>query len=86
MVGVRTGGFTMSQATLKVASNEAAKHTKTCSNNQHTFIPFAFDTLDFLVIETVDLIEKIQRLIHNNVIFPPAMNIIFNIIDFTIQN
>ena len=24
------------------------KHEKTCSNNQHSFISFTFDTLDFL--------------------------------------
>ncbi|MCI17816.1 auxilin-like protein, partial [Trifolium medium] len=43
-VGFRTGDFIVGQAALKAASSKVTKHEKTCSDNQHAFIPFAFDT------------------------------------------
>jgi hypothetical protein len=41
-VGLRTGGFTVGQATLEVASSKEAKHEMASSNNQHAFISFVF--------------------------------------------
>jgi len=67
LVGVRVGVFRVGHATLKVASNKAAKHEKTCYDNKHVFIPFAFDTFSFLALGTVDLLHKVQRVMHNNV-------------------
>jgi hypothetical protein len=48
LVVLTNGGFTVGQATLKVALSEMAKHERTCSDNQQTFIPFAFDIFGFL--------------------------------------
>jgi hypothetical protein len=31
------------------------KHKKACFDNQHAFIPFAFDTFGFLASDVVDL-------------------------------
>jgi hypothetical protein len=45
LVELGSGNFTVGQASLKVASNKVAKHEKICFDNQHVFIPFAFDTL-----------------------------------------
>jgi len=45
-IGVRA--FAVGHATLKVASNKMIKHEKTCSDNQHAFISFAFDIFGFL--------------------------------------
>ena len=55
LVGLCVGHFTVGHATLKAASSKVAKHEKACSDNQHAFIPFAFDTFGFLAPEVVDL-------------------------------
>jgi hypothetical protein len=34
--------------TVKNESSEVAKHERACSQNQHAFIPFAFDTFGFI--------------------------------------
>jgi hypothetical protein len=48
LVGTEIEDFTVERTILKVASNKINKHDKTCSDNQHVFILFAFDTFDFL--------------------------------------
>jgi hypothetical protein len=58
---------------------------KTCSYNWHVFIPFAFDTIDFLAPEDVGLMQRIQKVMNNNVVSPRAMNVVFKRIRFTIQ-
>ena len=58
-VGLAVGPFTVGQASLKVASSKVAKHEKTCSDNQHAFIPFVFDTFGFLAPEVVDLLHRV---------------------------
>jgi len=47
-VGLGVGPFTVGQAALEAASSKVAKHEKACFDNQHAFIPFAFDTFGFL--------------------------------------
>jgi hypothetical protein len=49
------GDFTVGRAALKATSSKMVKHEKTCSNNQHVFIPFTVDTFGFLAPEVVDL-------------------------------
>ncbi|KAK2356314.1 hypothetical protein QL285_093659 [Trifolium repens] len=77
--------FIAGQATLKAPSNNVAKHEKTCSNNQHVFIPFAFDTFGFLVPDVVDLLQIVQKIMHNNVVSPRSLDVVFKKIDFAIQ-
>lgn len=60
-------------------------HKKTFSDNQHVFIPFVFDTFSFLAPKEIDLLQKVQRLMNNNVVSHISMNIIFKIIDFVIK-
>jgi len=62
-----------------------AKHEKACSDNQHAFIPFAFDTFDFLASEAVDLLHRVQKVMHSNVMSPRSMNVVFTRIGFAIQ-
>ncbi|KAL4564082.1 hypothetical protein LXL04_028133 [Taraxacum kok-saghyz] len=54
----------MGQAALKAASCKVMKHEKACLENQHVFIPFAFDTFGFLAPEAVDLLNRVQRVMH----------------------
>ncbi|GAU39704.1 hypothetical protein TSUD_274980 [Trifolium subterraneum] len=62
-------------AALKAASNKVAKHERACSDNQHAFIPFAFDTFGFLAPDAVNILQRIQRVMHNNVVSPSANSI-----------
>jgi len=84
-VGLEVRAFTVGQAALKAASSKVAKHEKACSDNQHAFIPFVFDTFSFLAPEVVDLLHIVQRVMRNNVMSPRSMNVVFTMIDFVIQ-
>ncbi|MCI06960.1 auxilin-like protein, partial [Trifolium medium] len=70
---------------VKAASSKVVKHEKTCSDNKHAFIPFAFDTFGFLAPEVVSLLQRVHKVINSNVVSPRAMNVIFKRIDFVIQ-
>jgi hypothetical protein len=85
LVGLRTGDFIAGQAALKAASNKVVKHEKACSDNQHAFIPFAFDTFGFLAPDAVDLLQRVQKIMHNNVVSPRSMDVVFKRIGFAIQ-
>jgi hypothetical protein len=60
LVGLRAWDFIAGQAALKAATNKVTKHEKACSDNQHAFIPFVFDTFGFLSSDVVDLLQYIM--------------------------
>ncbi|GAU26475.1 hypothetical protein TSUD_294430 [Trifolium subterraneum] len=62
---------------LKAASSKMRKHEKACSDNQHVFVPFAFDTFGFLAPEAVNLLKRVQKVMHSNVVSPRFMNVVF---------
>nr|GEX39069.1 auxilin-like protein [Tanacetum cinerariifolium] len=61
LVGLSVKGFTVGHATLKDASCKMIKHEKACNENQHVFIPFAFDTFGFLAPKAVELLNRFKR-------------------------
>jgi hypothetical protein len=72
------GDFTVGRTTLKVASNKMAKHEKTCSDNPHVFISFAFNTYGFFSTRGCKSFEKSSKEItHSNVVSPKLMNVVF---------
>ena len=75
----------MGQAALKAASCKVMKHEKACIENQHVFIPFAFDTFGFIAPEAVDLLNRVQRVMHSNVMTPKSMDVVFKRVSFVIQ-
>jgi len=81
LVGLGVRSFSVGQTTLKAVSSKVAKHEKARSDNQHAFIPFAFDTFDFLAPETVD--HRVQKVMHSNVM--SSRSIVFTGIGFAIQ-
>jgi hypothetical protein len=85
LVGLTTGGFTVGQAALKAASSKVVKHEKACSDNQHAFIPFAFDTFGFLTPEPVDILKRVQKVMHSNMASPRSLDVMFKRIGFAIQ-
>jgi hypothetical protein len=62
LVGLRAWDFIAGQAALKAATNKVTKHEKACSDNQHAFIPFVFDTFEFLAPETINLLKRVQMI------------------------
>lgn len=79
LVGLRTEGFIIGQTTLKFVLSKVVKHEKTCSDT------FVFGTFGFQAPQTVYLLQKVQRLMHNNVMSLKTIKRIFKRIDFTIQ-
>jgi hypothetical protein len=84
-VGLTIGDFTVGQAAFKTASSKVVKHERACSENQHVFIPFSFDTFGFLAPETVDILKSVQRVMHSNVMSPRSQDVVFKRINFTIK-
>ena len=84
-VGLGVGSFTVGHATLKVTSNKMAKYGKTYSDNQHAFIAFVFDTFGFLTSEIVDLLHRVQKVMHSNVMSHRSMYVVFTRIGFANQ-
>ncbi|KAF5793207.1 hypothetical protein HanXRQr2_Chr09g0414851 [Helianthus annuus] len=58
--------FVAGQAALKAESSKVAKHEKACLENQHVFIPFAFDTFGSLAPEAVEFLNKVQQVVNSN--------------------
>jgi hypothetical protein len=85
LVGLTTADFTVGQVALKAASSKVAKHERACSENQHVFIPFAFDTFGFLAPEAVNVLKRVQRVMHSNVVSPRSQDVVFKRISFAIQ-
>ena len=85
LVGLGVMVFTVGQAALKVMSSKVSKHEKACSDNQHLFIPFVFDIFVFLAPEVVDLQQRVQRAMHNNVMSLWSMDVVFTRISFGVM-
>ncbi|GKB46176.1 hypothetical protein Tco_0896929 [Tanacetum coccineum] len=85
LVGLRDNGFVAGQAALKAESSKVAKHEKACLENQHVFIPFAFDTFGFLAPEAEEFFNRVQRVVQSNFSTPKTQNFIFSRIGFAIQ-
>ncbi|PNX83354.1 auxilin-like protein [Trifolium pratense] len=80
LVGLMTGDFTIGQVTLKAASSKMVKHERACCDNQHVFIPFAFDTFGFLAPEVVTILKRVQRVMHSNVMSPRSQYVVLGLI------
>ncbi|GKB20372.1 hypothetical protein Tco_0854295 [Tanacetum coccineum] len=77
LTGLSSRDFTMGQAALKAVSCTVTKHEKACIENQHVFIPFAFDIFGFLAPEAMELLNRVQRVMNNNVMTPRSTNVFF---------
>nr|GEX12935.1 retrovirus-related Pol polyprotein from transposon TNT 1-94 [Tanacetum cinerariifolium] len=62
LMGLSSQSFTVGQTALKAASCKVTKHEKACIENQHVFVPLAFDTFVFLAPKAVELLNRFQRL------------------------
>lgn len=77
LVGLRSSLFRVGPFALKVVTCKGTKHEKTCIDNQHAFVPFAFGTFGFFANEPMELLNQVQRVMHNFITNPRFMNIVF---------
>ncbi|KAM0004336.1 putative exostosin [Helianthus debilis subsp. tardiflorus] len=85
LVGLRENGFVVGLAARKAESKKEDKHAKACAENQHVFIPFAFDTFGSLVPEAINFLMKVQRVIHSNCSTSGRQGFVFGRLGFAIQ-
>ncbi|KAL5702673.1 hypothetical protein ACHQM5_027858 [Ranunculus cassubicifolius] len=85
LVGLGNGEFSVGHAADKAARAKVEKHEKACLDNQHEFVPFAFDTFGYLATDAVELLKRVQKIMHNNVMSPGSMDLVFKRISFAIQ-
>ncbi|GJX62058.1 hypothetical protein Tco_0294958 [Tanacetum coccineum] len=85
LVGLMDNESVAGQAALKAESSKVAKHEKAYLENQHVFIPFAFDTFGFLAPEADEFLNRVQRVVQSNFSTPKTQNFIFSRIGFAIQ-
>jgi len=60
--------------------------TRMSNSVSKTLVEMIFDTFDFLAPEVVDLLHRVQRVMHNNVnvMSSRSMNVVFTRIGFVI--
>jgi hypothetical protein len=55
------------------------------TSNFFIFIHFAFDTFGFLAPEAVNFLKRVQKVMHNNIVAPRSMKVVFQRLGFDIQ-
>ncbi|KAJ0799682.1 putative exostosin [Helianthus annuus] len=85
LVGLKDKGFVVGQAVLKAEASKVAKHEKACLENQHVFVPFAFDTFGGLAPNAVRLLNRVQKVVNSNSSSLKVSNFVFSRIGFSIQ-
>ncbi|KAJ0714665.1 putative exostosin [Helianthus annuus] len=85
LAGLRESGFVAGQAIRKAESKKVDKHAKACADNQHAFVPFAFDTFGSLAPEAIRLLTRVQKVVHSSCSSTGGQGFIFNRLGFAIQ-
>jgi hypothetical protein len=85
LVDLRGNGFTAGQAVMKAEMKKVDKHDKACSENQHVVVPFAFDTFGSLAPEAVRFLDRVRKIVRNNISAPRDHDYVFSRIGFAIQ-
>ncbi|MFS7888600.1 hypothetical protein Hanom_Chr00s000001g01597121 [Helianthus anomalus] len=70
---------------MKSKSKKVEKHAKACEDNQHAFVPLAFDTFGSLAPEAVRFLSRVQRVVHSNFSTPQGRGFVFSRLGFSIQ-
>ncbi|XP_076901857.1 uncharacterized protein LOC143556417 [Bidens hawaiensis] len=84
LVGLRDHGFVVGHAINKAEAGKVAKHEKACLENQHVFIPFAFDTFGALGPDAVQFLKRVQQVVSSNSAHAKG-NVVFSRVGFAIQ-
>ncbi|MFS8009990.1 putative soyasaponin III rhamnosyltransferase [Helianthus anomalus] len=62
-----------------------SKHKKACIENQHVFVPFAFDTFGALAPDSVRFLKRVQQVVSSNTAHVKGQNFVFSRVGFAIQ-
>ena len=85
LVGLRDHGFVAGHAITKAEAGKVAKHEKACIENQHVFVPFAFDTFGALAPDAVRFLKRVQQVVSSNTAHVKGQNFVFSRVGFAIQ-
>ena len=85
LVGLRDHGFVAGHAITKAEAGKVAKHEKACLENQHVFVPFAFDTFGALGPDAVRFLKRVQQIVSSNSTHVKGRNFVFSRVGFAIQ-
>ncbi|MFS8014631.1 hypothetical protein Hanom_Chr15g01346771 [Helianthus anomalus] len=77
--------FVFSFKLRKAESKKVDKHAKACADNQHAFVPFAFDTFGSLAPEAIHLLTRVQKVVHSSCSSTGGQGFVFNRLGFAIQ-
>ncbi|MFS7963785.1 putative exostosin [Helianthus anomalus] len=81
----RDYGFMAGQAITKAEAGKVAKHEKACIENQHVFVPFAFDTFGAFATDAVRFLKRVQQVASSNTAHVKGQNFVFSRVGFAIQ-
>ncbi|MFS7917653.1 putative exostosin [Helianthus anomalus] len=82
LVGLRDHGFVAGQAITKSEAGKVAKHEKACIENEHVFLPFAFDTFGALSPDAVRFLKRVQPVVSSNTAHVKGQNFVFSRVAF----
>lgn len=85
LVGLRDSVFVAGQALLKAESKKVDKHEAACLENQHVFVPFAFDTFGAIAPQAIKLLDRVKKVVQSNSPAAKGQCFIFNRVGFAIQ-
>lgn len=85
LVGLRNSVFVAGQALLKAESKKVDKHEAACLENQHVFVPFAFDTFGAIAPQAIKLLDRVKKVVQSNSPAAKGQCFIFNRVGFAIQ-
>jgi hypothetical protein len=85
LVGLREQGFIAGEAARKAEVSKVAKHEQACMENQHVFVPFAFDTFGGLAPEAVRFLQRVKRVVSSSCLYPNAGKYVVTRLSFAIQ-
>ncbi|KAJ0900450.1 putative RNA-directed DNA polymerase [Helianthus annuus] len=85
LASFRGSGFVSGQATRKAEAGKISKHEQACIDNQHAFLPFAFDTFGCLAPVASGFLKRVQKaaLAHATVFV--GHSYVFSRVGFAIQ-
>lgn len=85
IIGFGNGVFEVGHVAINVVSMITEVHESACIANQHSLIPFAFDTFGFLAHGSVEVLKRLQKVMGNNVMTAGATEYVFRRVAFAIQ-
>ena len=85
LVGLRDQGFIVGDAARKAEAGKVVKHDRACTENQHVFVPLAFDTFGGFAPEAVRFLQRVKRVVAGTCMLPTAGNLVISRLSFAIQ-